>query len=271
MLPNLQNITRSLLLEHSSIPALEVDVRFEAPTRQWASSLFRPTISLFLYDVQENLELRHTAFNTWREGNTGFSKAEPRLYDFRFLVSAFATEIEDEHAIFWRVLHTLLRFSEFPSSVFPEGWEGPTSGIFCRIDQHSEGSSKLTDIWSGLEVHPRPALSWVVTLPVDTESVFDAPLVFTRNLGYKAPFAGAGAWDRSFHIGGVVSSKSGDPLEGVLVGLEGSTQEVRSDGLGRFVFSSVQAGRLGLRVIVGKKPKVFELVVPSDSYDVIVD
>jgi hypothetical protein len=271
MLPNLQNATRALLLNHSSLPTLEVDVRFEAPTRQWASSLFRPTISVFLYDVKENLELRHAAFRTWREGNTGFSKAEPRLYDFRFMVSVFSSEIEDEHAIFWRVLHTLVRFTELPTSVLPEGWEGPTTGLLCRVDQPNESSSKLTDIWSGLESSPRPALSWVVTLPVDTESEFSSPLVLTRNLAYRVlPDEGA-AMIRLFHVGGVLRDAQGAPLVGVRLQLEQSGREVISDMLGRFVFSSLQAGRLVVHVNLESTVKIVELVVPSDSYDVIID
>jgi hypothetical protein len=270
MLPDLHAAIRSLLHERGNIPPREVDVRFEAPTREWVASLIRPTVSVFLYDVLENLELRHTNFQTRFEGSRAYSKADPRLFDFRFMVSVISSEVEDEHALFWRGLRVLLKHGQMPGELLPDelrrAAEG--TGVLCRLDQPSESSSKLTDIWSALEVAPRPSLSYVVTLPVDVEEVFEAPLVLTRAARYRLNL-GAGALELGFHIGGAVRDEAGVPAPGVAVGLEGSTQEIVTDQEGRFVFRSVPRGPATLRVSAGAgKPKLQRIEIPSDSYDV---
>ncbi len=272
MLTDLHNAIRSLLFDQGNIPALEVDVRFEAPTRDWIGSLTRPTISVFLYDVQENLELRYTNFQTRREGSRSFTKADPRLFDFRFMVSVLSSEIADEHAILYRLLYTLLKYVELPSDLLPQALVNAPIGVLCRVDQPSETSSRLTDIWSALEVPPRPALAYVVTLPVDTEETFEAPLVLTRTARYRSTLSGLGGLEElGFHIGGTVRDASGASVPGVGVVLEGTAQAVITDAEGRFVFTSVRRGTMRLQVSIGAgKPSAFEFEVPATSYDLKV-
>ena len=59
MLAKIHHAVESLLHEQGRIDN-EVDVRFDAPTAKWIASLTRPTVNLFLFDVQENTEKRET-------------------------------------------------------------------------------------------------------------------------------------------------------------------------------------------------------------------
>lgn len=269
MLSDLHNAIRNLLFERGKLPALEVDVRFEAPSKEWINSLVRPTISVFLYDVQENLELRYTSFQTRREGTRSFTKADPRLFDFRFMVSVLSSEIADEHAIFYRVLYTLLKNAELPREALTEALLASPIGVITRVDQPSETSSRLTDIWSALEVPPRPALAYVVTLPVDTEETFESALVLTRTARYRPTISGLGRLEElGYHIGGTVRDKTGGAVSGAGVTLEGTAQAVITDPEGRFVFASVPRGAARVSVSIGAGvPTAFELTVPSVSYD----
>jgi hypothetical protein len=263
MLENLHDAIRALLHGPGGLSPEDVDVRFEAPTKDWTVSLFRPTVNLFLYDVQENLELRYTSFQTRRDGSRAFTKADPRLFDFRYMVSAVSSEIRDEHAILFRVLQVLLARGDLAVDA---GAAAPVTAL-CRVDQPSETSSRLTDLWSALDVAPRPAIAYVLTLPVDTETTFEAPLVLTRGARYRGPFGAAGPEAR-YHIGGVVRGPGGAPVPGASVALEGTSQSVLTDPEGRFVFLSVPAGAARLRVASEAASGVFERVVPSDGYDV---
>jgi Pvc16 N-terminal domain len=268
MLNDLQNAIRSLVYTRGQIPEADVDVRFDTPTRDWIRSLIRPTVSAFLYDVQENLDLRYTNFQTRREGSRSFTKADPRLFDFRFMVSVISSEVEDEHAVLYRVLHVLLKQSEIPADLLPESLTGSPVGVLCRVDQPSETSSRLTDIWSALDVPPRPAVAFVVTLPVDTEDTIETPLVLTRNVRYRPTVAGVGSLEGlGYHIGGVLKDANGDAIPGLNVALEGTAQEIVSDPEGRFVFYGVHRGPITLRVDTDSKPQSFKLEVPSPSYD----
>lgn len=268
MLNDLQNAIRRLIYTRGQIPEGDVDVRFDTPTRDWIRSLIRPTVSAFLYDVQENLDLRYTNFQTRREGSRSFTKADPRLFDFRFMVSVISSEVEDEHAVLYRVLLVLLKHSELPAELLPESLMGAPVGVLCRVDQPSETSSRLTDIWSALDVPPRPAVAFVVTLPVDTEETIETPLVLTRNVRYRPTVAGIGSLETlGYHIGGVLRDAQGAVVPGVKVALEGTAQEIVSDPEGRFVFYGVPRGPITIRVDADPKPRTFKLEVPSPSYD----
>lgn len=268
MLNDLHDAIRRLLFMRGQLPQPDVDVRFDTPTKEWISSLIRPTVSVFLYDIQENLELRHTSFQTRREGSRAFTKADPRLFDFRFMVSVISTEVEDEHMILYRVLYTLLKHTELDQEFLPEGLRNTSVGVLCRVDQPSETSSRLTDIWNAIEVPPRPALTYVVTLPVDTEETFEAPLVLTRSARYRSTLSRTGNVDQvRYHIGGFVRDQNGTPFE-VLVALSKSAQQVTSDPEGRFVFFGVPEGRIELNVTVAGKTKTFGFEVPATNYDI---
>src|SRR5437660_12211936 len=99
MLADLHDALRRLLYELGQISPLEVDVRFEAPTRQWIERLTRPTIDFFLCDLKENVDLRATQFQTNRGNGHAERRAPPRRIDLQYMVSALATDIDDSHRL----------------------------------------------------------------------------------------------------------------------------------------------------------------------------
>src|SRR5688500_15689657 len=103
VLTNSNQALQQLLWSMGQIDSEEVDIRFEAPTKDWVASLTRPTINLFLFDVQENTEKRETNVQTIRSNGKAERRMPPRRFDLRYMVSALTTEIEDEHQLLWRV------------------------------------------------------------------------------------------------------------------------------------------------------------------------
>lgn len=71
MLLELHNTIQRLLYERGNISPHEVDITFEAPTRERIDKLIRPTINLFLFDLQENTELRQSDFERTRNNGRG--------------------------------------------------------------------------------------------------------------------------------------------------------------------------------------------------------
>ena len=61
MLDAVHAAVAKLIFERGLIDPNEVDVRFDAPSKEWIDSLTRPTVSLFLFDLQENTEKREGA------------------------------------------------------------------------------------------------------------------------------------------------------------------------------------------------------------------
>lgn len=63
MFADLDETIRQLLLQWGNLDSGEVDIAFDQPTREWSSSISKPTVNLYLYSIQENKELRDP--NAW--------------------------------------------------------------------------------------------------------------------------------------------------------------------------------------------------------------
>ena len=181
MLLELHNTLQQLLYDRGQINPREVDITFEAPTRERIDKLTRPTINMFLFDLQENIELRQSNFETTRNNGRAERRQAPRRFDLRYMVSVLTTEVEDEHQLLWRVLLTLVRHPQFPAEVLPEELRTLEPALTTQVSRADEGQ-RLSGVWTALGVPPHPALCYVVTVPVDMNLVIEAPLVLTRNL-----------------------------------------------------------------------------------------
>ena len=271
MLSTIHNAVEQLLHQQGQIEIDEVDIRFEAPTKDWIASLTRPTINLFLFDVQENTEKRETNVQTVRSNGKAERRMPPRRFDLRYMVSALTTEIEDEHQLLWRVLTTLMRYQQLPQEVLPESLRSLEPPLTARIANKEEGSNFL-DIWSALGTPPHPALGYIVTVPLDLDIAIQAPIVLTRTTRYRRTTRDEVTMETAIHIGGIVRSKEGQPLNGLNVKLDSSANNgSTTDDSGRYVLR-VPGGPVSLSVLQhGKIQKRVKLKVPSDSYDIVLD
>lgn len=185
MLLEVHSALQRLLYERGQISAREVDIQFERPTREQIDKLTRPTVNLFLFELQENSELRENDFHTRRSSSN--SRAErylpPRYFDLRYMVSILTSAIEDEHLLLWRVLTTLVRHRQFPPDLLSEELRDPDCFLTSKVSQDDDGE-RLSSLWNALGVPPRPALSYILTVPVAMDQVVEAPLVLTRTVRY---------------------------------------------------------------------------------------
>ena len=272
MLADLHITLQRLIWERGHISPREVGITFEAPTRERIERLTRPTINLFLFDVRENTELRQTNWQVTRGNGHAERRQPPRRIDLRYMVSALTTEIEDEHALLWRALATLLKYPELPKDLLPEALRAIEVPIAAKVSPDDEGR-RLLDVWSALGTPPHPALCYVVTAPVDLELAVQAPLVLTRTARYTRADASGVAPERSTHIGGMVRDQAGAPVVGVTVAIEGSAAEgcVTDEG-GRFTLHGVPLGAVRLRVTrTDGRQQVVDMQVPQAGYDLVLE
>jgi hypothetical protein len=272
MLADLHIALAELIHQKGQIPADDVDVRFDAPRRPWVASLTRPTLDLFLFDVRENTELRHTNLQSNRGNGKTTYRVPPRRFDLRYMVTALTTVPEDEHLLLWRTLVTLLKYAEIPRDLVPEAIRDLDPPIIAQIKQPDD-TGQLNDIWSALEESPRPSLLYVVTVPVDLDITISAPLVLTRTARYARTTDPTRPLEAYTHIGGRVRDRKGQHIGGVQVTLEGSAREaVLTDSSGQFTLVEVPSGPLTLRVTPpGGQSRLVKIAVPAPSYDVVVD
>jgi hypothetical protein len=211
MLLELHKSIQNLLYERGQINPREVDISFEAPTRERVEKLIRPTINLFLFDLQENRELRRSDFETTKQNGRAERRAMPRRFDLRYMVSALTTSSEDEYLLLWRVLTTLLRHPQLPEEVLSGELRQVELPLVTQISQDDE-RRRMSDIWSALGGQAHPALYYVVTVPVNMDLIIEAPLVLTRTTRYTHMYDKRSIPEVSVQIGGVVRAGFGEPL-----------------------------------------------------------
>lgn len=270
MLTALHASLRALLYDRGLIDRADVDILFDAPAKAWIGARMRPTISFFLYDLEENTDLRNTGMQTTRANGVGVQRMPPRRFDLRFMVSAITTVVEDEHLLLWRALVTLMKHPTLPAELVPEPARVYDLPVVTKVTKPND-SPRALDVWGALEAPPRPALLYTVTLPVDLEVAIQAPLVLTRTTRYLRAHDGIAA-EQGVSLGGVVRDSAGRPLAGARVTAEGRAFEATTGSEGQFVLPDVDAGPVTLRVSrEGRPEKRVTFDVPSDRYEIVVD
>jgi hypothetical protein len=185
MLAELHEVVRDLIYREGKIDRAEVDVTFEVPTKEFVERLVRPTVDLFLIELQENTDLRQPQFRPAPapDGKARF-EALPRRVDLRYVVTALTTNADDAFRLIWRVLGVLLRTPELPTERLSTALTLDLP-ILARVAQPSDGT-KLLDVWSAVGGEPRPAFGYVLTAPMDLGLSLEAPLVLRGTLGFRS-------------------------------------------------------------------------------------
>jgi hypothetical protein len=148
------------------LPQREVDVVFDAPDGDWAAGVSRPTVDLYLWDVRPNMAEREYGEEVLAEANGRRFRRDPLpRVDCRYLVTAWTTEVRDEHSLLGDVLAALLLHKVIAAEHLRSPFAGlrPLPSIILRSGDGSENS----DFWSALGGQLKPGLDLVVTATVD--------------------------------------------------------------------------------------------------------
>src|SRR3954468_938981 len=130
------------------LPARDVDVAFDAPDGEWSAALStRPTVDMYLWDIRPNLAEREFGEMIIEEQAGRRSRRDPLpRVDCRYLVTAWTSEVRDEHSLLGDVLAALLLRpvieAEHLRGVFAS--VRPLPGLQLRS---GDGSANL-DFWS---------------------------------------------------------------------------------------------------------------------------
>jgi hypothetical protein len=255
----------------------EIDVSFDQPKREWSARLSRPTLNLFLYDLRENTRLRQTS-QEWEvrrlaNGTTEKRRRVTRI-DLHYIITAWATEPEDEHRLLGRTTMALLRTPQMPDNLLPDSLKDQPSPITLHVAQ-ADGLDKPTDLWNVLDNQMRPAITCVVTVSMDPYTPLIGGIVRTREIRFgqlaepaKQQTMLAGGDSLTYWtIGGrVQSSKALDHLR-VTVVETGLAVPLRDDGT--FSIGHLQAGAYTLEIAAeGRQTSRHKIAVPSPDYQI---
>ena len=187
MIQDLDDTLKALLVQEVPIDPATIDIKFDMPTKEWAATLTKPTINLFLYDLRESTELRSNERYWTRNGTPPTSATERRApvrLDLSYLISVWTTEIADEHQLLGRLLATLFAFPLLPTAVLQGAMQTQPLPIQTWTAR-PERTPNSWDVWAEFEHRLKAALSYVVTLAVEpySQQVYDQ-LVQERILNF---------------------------------------------------------------------------------------
>ena len=172
MLHEVDEVMRALIRRDAlnGAAARDVDVVFDAPTKEWASRRNKPTVNVWLYDIREDLRRRERGrINEYDDrGQVVARHLPPRHFKLSYLITAWTQRPEEEHRLLGGVLKCFLRYDALPGDLLTGELAriGLPVGVTVGLPPPEDRS--FADVWSALGGELKPSLDIVVTTPVVT-------------------------------------------------------------------------------------------------------
>lgn len=276
MIDELDEAVRQLLIRELPIRNNEIDIAFNQPKREWSARLSRPTLNLYLYDLQENTRLRQQ-MPQWHverhSDGTSTQRRNPVRFDLHYMVTAWATEPDDEHRLLTRTLMAFMRQPYLPEDLLTDALQYQRVAIPIEIAQPNE-LVKAPDLWGVLDNEMRPALGCTFTLSLDPHQPIVTPLVRSREfrMGQSAaPSVRQELMDPEnpdsfWTVGGTIHTDLSVEKVRVTLIERGMSVPLQSDG--RFAIGGLRAGQYTLELTVENRPPTrHTITVPSSEFD----
>ena len=145
------------------LSATDVDVSFDAPDREWAAKLTRPTVNLFLWDIRRSATKARSGLQTVeRDGARAYEPPAPVL-ELRYVVTAWTSDHGDERALLAGLIRSLLANGaitrDFLGDAF-DRFEAPTLTMAKAGEDHM-------DVFKALEGQVKPGINMVLSTEFD--------------------------------------------------------------------------------------------------------
>ncbi len=166
---------RALVRAEAVNPA-DIEVVFDAPTKDWSSRRNAPTVNLYLYDIREDLRRRERGLiNSYDErGMVASRRQPPRHFKVSYLITAWTQRPEDEHRLLSALLYCFLRNETLPAELLSGRLVEIGLPVTLSVALPPPEDRAFADVWSALGGELKPSLDLVVTAPVDGGRPFPA-------------------------------------------------------------------------------------------------
>jgi hypothetical protein len=158
-----------VLVRRDALNGGDVDIAFDAPTRDWSARRNAPTLDLYLYDIREDLVRREVMWDEVRDPRGRVTERRPpaRHYKLSYLVTAWTQRPEDEHRLLAAVLACFVRHELLPADVLAGSLTGSELPVYLTIALPPPQDRSLSDVWSALGGELKPSLDLVVSAPLN--------------------------------------------------------------------------------------------------------
>lgn len=186
MLHDLDETLTALL--RAELAVENVAISFAAPDDQFPPhGVSLPALSLFLYDVREDYQLRSAQWELSRRPDDMFIRTPPPVrVTGSYLITAWASTtapkpVDDEHQLLGDVLRVLLRHPTIPERYLRGGLAGQQPPLPARIIADSHLHS-LGELWQAMGGRPKATLHYAVTIGVSVAEPVDAGPAVTEGV-----------------------------------------------------------------------------------------
>jgi hypothetical protein len=161
------------LIEREAEGTRDVEIVFDAPTREWAGRRNSPTIDVYLYDIREDMRRRERGMhNVYEDGRVVSRHLPPRHFKLSYLITAWTQRPEDEHRLLSSLLTCFLRYEALPADVLTGPLTELGLPIPITIALPPPEDRAFADVWSALGGELKPSIDLVVITPLDTGQQF---------------------------------------------------------------------------------------------------
>ncbi|MEC3978754.1 DUF4255 domain-containing protein [Amycolatopsis sp. H20-H5] len=172
MFHHLDSALRSLLI--SSMPA-GTEISFDTPSPAWARhERTAPALNLFLHQIRDDAKVRLGSWIERRDGAGRLVAREqaPREYRSCYLLTAWATDIDQEHSLLGSALAILAAHETIQAPYLPEALASTGFPVTVAVANPALPCAG-TDLWSALDIPPRAGVDLVITVAVVPSVITD--------------------------------------------------------------------------------------------------
>jgi hypothetical protein len=179
---------REMIRQRGQVPA-NIEILFDAPTKDWAARRSGPAIDVFLYDIRENMDRRQALLEDVRTDDLVSGRKSPtRWFNCSYLITAWTQRPDDEHRLLGGVLSGMVTVHAVPPECLKGSLVGSEHELFLTMCRPPGQERSISDIWSALGGELKPSLDLVVVVPVEPTSliavgppVLEAPSLFVSD------------------------------------------------------------------------------------------
>jgi hypothetical protein len=175
------------LVRNDALGGTQVNVVFDAPTRDWAAKVNAPTVNLYLYDIREDMRRRSRGLsNEYDARGTVIARHRPpRYFKLSYLITAWTRRPEDEHRLLSSLLLCLLESDAMPTRHLTGSLAELPLPVPMTIALPPPEDRSFSDVWSALGGELKPSLDLVVSVPLVGTGVVPAAPPVTEEGGLR--------------------------------------------------------------------------------------
>ena len=146
----------------------DVEIDFDAPTKDWASHRNRPTIDIYLYDIRQDVSRYQFGTIEQRDGDRLVTarRPMPKFFRIAYLVTAWTQRAEDEHRLLSGLMATFLQYEALPADLLGGTLSDLGFSIPLAVALPPPQDSALSDVWSALGGELKPSLDVSLVAPL---------------------------------------------------------------------------------------------------------